>query len=207
MILTGVLLLSGLFLLAVEGVGYRRGGYGSAFWRLPLDAKLDHVAQNSWAWWWISIWSLVGLFTVTGGVFAIAHLLSDSGAPVLAYVALGAYVVSLVGWVWGLTMQAGVVSMAAQRRVESGSTPDWIHPLWRVGYVTEGVWVIGANLAYAVLGLAILGTDILPAWSGWVALAVGLLIPLGTVVTRDGFPQLAVVVPAVIGVALLLRAL
>ena len=46
--LVGILLLSGVILLAVEAVGYVRGGYNSAFWKLPLDEKLDHVADHLW---------------------------------------------------------------------------------------------------------------------------------------------------------------
>ena len=54
MVLVAALLLSGLVLVAVESVGYVRGGYDSAFWRLPLDAKLDQVAEHRWEWWWVS---------------------------------------------------------------------------------------------------------------------------------------------------------
>lgn len=205
MILVGILLLSGLVLIAVEGVGYARGGYGSAFWRLPFDEKLSHISANVWDWWWINIWSMVTLFALTGGVFGLVHLLAVDGDGVLAYVAAGAYVAALIAWVWGLTMQAGAVTLAASRHEETGTAPDWIHPLWRVGYVAEGIWVIGANLAFAVFGLAILAGDLLPSWAGWAALVGGLLIPAGVVVARDGFPQLVLLVPAVIGVGLLVE--
>ncbi len=207
MTLVGILLLSGLVLVAVEGVGYSRGGYGSEFWSSPLDDKLDHIAGHRREWWWISLWSLVGLLTMGGGTFGLAALIAEDGEPVLAFVALGVWVVAMVGWVGGLTVQAAGMPQAASQRADSGSTPDWIHPLWWFVYVTEGTWIIGANMAYAVFGLGILLSSSMPVWVGWTSIAGGLLISLGVIVTRDGFPQLAVVVPAVIGVALLLRAL
>lgn len=206
MILVGVLLLTGLGLLALEGVGYARGGYDSAFWRLPLDEKLDHISEHRWEWWWVSIWGTVGLFAMTGGVFGLTHLLAEEGEGLLASVALGGYAVALISWVFGSALQAAGVSRASRQRAETGATPAWIHPLWDAGYYAEAVWVIGSNLAYAVFGIAILGSEVIGSWAGWVALIGGVGISASVVITRDGFPQLGSLVPAVIGVALLLAA-
>jgi hypothetical protein len=207
MILIGILLLSGFALIAVESGGYTRGGYNSAFWRLPLDDKLDHVHAHSREWWWISIWPLIGLVTVTSGVFGFASLLADGGEPVLAYVGLGGYVVVVLAWVFGLTVQAAGVSEAARQRAESGATPAWLHPLWNAAFLTEMFWIVGSNFVYALAGLAILRTGVVADWSGWVALVGGPLIALGVLVRRDGFPQLGILIPAVLGVALLIRAM
>lgn len=204
MIIVGILLLSGLLLVAVEAVGYGRGGYNSAFWRLPLDAKLDHLSGHRWWWWWISIWGLVGLFLMTGGVGGLTFLLADAGEPVLAFVALGGYLVALFSWVFGVIVQGAAVSRAAEQRVETGETPDWLHPLWKAAYVAEAAWVIGANLAYALFGAAALGSGLVGDWAGWVAIVAGVLIPVIVVITRTGFPQLVLFAPTVIGIALLL---
>jgi hypothetical protein len=206
-ILVAVLLLSGLALIAVEGIGYARGHYNSAFWRLPLDEKLDHVADHDRYWWWVSIWSMVGLFSMTAGIFGFAYLLADAGEPVLAWVALGGYVVALMAWVLGLTVQAAGVSQAASQRLQTGATPAWIHPLWQGAYLAEGVWVMGTNLAYSVLGIAILGSGLVADWAGWVALVGGVATALVVVVLRDGFPQLGMLIPAILGVALLIEAI
>jgi hypothetical protein len=205
MVLVGVLLLSGLVLVAVEAVGYSRGGYNSAFWRLPLDEKLDHVSEHRWEWWWISIWGLVGLFLMTGGVFGLADLLAEGGEPVLAYVALGGYTVAVLAWVVGLVIQAASVSEASRQRVETGETPAWLHPLWSAGWVAELTWIVGGNLAFALAGVAVLQSGLVADWAGWVALIGGVLISIVVLVTRNGFPQLAYLVPAVIGVALLVE--
>jgi hypothetical protein len=203
MTLVGVLLVSGLGLVLVESVGYLRGGFNSEFWSLPLEGKLDGVAAQQWAWWWVSGWSLLGLVTIGAGTAGLAGLLAENGEVVLGAVALGAYLVGLIAWVLGQITQAAVVSRAAVRRSDSGETPDWIQPLWDAAYLAEGVWVITANLAYAVFGVAIASSGLTTAWVGWAAMGLGLSIVTLVVVLRDGFPQLALLVPAFVGIALL----
>lgn len=205
MLLVGLLLVSGLALVAVEAVGYSRGGYDSAFWKLPLDDKLDHVSEHQWEWWWVSIWGLVGLFFMTAGVFGLTALMSEAGGSTYSFVALGGYLVAVFAWVVGLIIQAASVSRAAKQRTEKNQTPPWIYPFWQAGYLAEGVWIIGANLAYAVFGVAILQTGLLASWAGWVSLVGGPIIAVTVVATRGGFPQLAILLPAVIGVAALIE--
>jgi len=206
MVLIGVLLLAALALLLVEAVGYTRGGYNSAFWRLPLDEKLDHVATHRREWWWISIWGLVGLFLLTGGMFGLAYLVAEAGEPVLAYVGLGGYTVAVLAWILGVIFQAAAVSEAAKQRAETGATPTWLHPLWNGAFLAELTWVVGANFAYSVIGVALLQSGLVADWAGWVSLIGGLVIAVGVLIARDGFPQLGHLIPAAIGVALLITA-
>jgi hypothetical protein len=51
--------------------------------------------------------------------------------------------------------------------------------------------------------MAVLRTDVLPGWSGWAAIVVGLAIPILVLLTRDGFPELALPAYLTLGVALL----
>ncbi len=197
--------MAGILLVAGEAVGYIRGGYDSAFWRLTRDDQLDHIARNTGYWWWISIWELVGVFFMTGGVVALASLLAEQGEPVLAFAAVGGYLVGLIGWVFGLVIQTTALSAAAAERAESGVTPVWIQPFWNAAYLAEGAWIVAANLAYAVIGLAIVGSGLLPGWAGWTALALGVAIAIVVVATRNGFPQLAGLAPFIIGVAAVLE--
>lgn len=207
MVLVAILLLSGLILVAVESVGYMRGGYNSAFWRLPLDEKLDHVAEHRWEWWWISVWGLVGLFFLSGGIFGVGYLLADAGEPVLAYVSIGGYTVAAVAWVLGLVVQAASVAEAAKQRADMGATPSWLHPFWNGAFLAELFWIVGSNLAYALLGLAILQSGVVADWAGWAVLVIGVLISVAVLLGREGFPQLGYLPPAVIGIALLIEGL
>lgn len=207
MVLVAILLTAGIWLVAVQAVGYRRGGYNSEFWKLPLDDKLDHVAEHRWEWWWISIWELIGLFAMTGGVAGLTALLVEDGEPVLAAVGFGAYLVALFAWVLGSIVQAAAVSKAADERTEIGETPSWIHPFWQAGYFAEGAWIIGANLAYTALGTAIIQTSLVGVWAGWAAIGLGIAFSSLVLLTRTGFPQLGLIIPAIIGVALFIEAL
>lgn len=205
MVLIAILLLSGIGLMAVESVGYIRGGYDSAFWRLPLDDKLDHVADHRWEWWWVSVWGLVGLFLLSGGVSGLWHLLVEAGEPVLASVAFGGYIVAAVTWVIGLIIQAASVSEGAKQRTDTGTTPSWLHPFWNGAFFAELSWIAGANAAYALMGLAVLRTGLVPNWAGWITVVGGVIIAIGVLVSREGFPQLGYLPPAVIGIALLIE--
>lgn len=207
MLLVGILLLAGMALIAVQSVGYRRGAFNSEFWRLPLDDKLDRVAVRKWEWWWVAIWDLVGLFLMTGGLAGLTHLLAESGEGVLAYVALGGYLVALFSWFFGVIIQAAGVSHAADQRKKAGATPSWIHPFWTAGYLAEAVWVIGTSLAYVVLGVAILQSGLIAPWSGWAAVGLGIVIPVAVLLARTGFPQLGYFVPFVVGIALIIEAM
>lgn len=206
MVLVGILLVSGLALVVVESVGNIRGGYGSKFWQLPLDEKLDHVAQNRWAWWWLSIWELVGLFTMTGGVVGFVQIVTEEGEGVLAHVALGGYLVALIAWLFGLTIQSAAVSRASAQRADTGETPAWLQPLWDAAYLSEGVWIVGSNLAYAVLGAAVVRSEVVGTWAGWAAIGLGILIPVVVLSIRDGFPQLGYLSPTLLGIAVLIAA-
>jgi hypothetical protein len=103
--------------------------------------------------------------------------------------------------------QTASASQAAVQRAESGATPKWIHPFWEAAYLAEGAWVVGSNLAYAVIGLAIILSGLVGAWAGWAALVIGILIPVVFLATRFGFPQLGLIVPFVLGVAVIIEAL
>lgn len=206
MLLTGLLLISGLAIVAVEAFGYVPGEYNAAFWKLPLDDKLDHVAQHRREWWWISLWDLVGLILLTGGIFGLATLVAEAGESVVANVALGVYIASATLWLVGLVIQTTAVPQAATQRADTLETPAWIHPLWSAGWVSEVAWITGSNAAYAILGIALLQTDLLASWAGWTALVGGVVIAAVVGITRNGFPQLALLVPAVLGLAAILAA-
>lgn len=206
MAFVGLLLMAGIGVIAIEAVGYNRGGYNSAFWQLPLDDKLNRIAEHRWEWWWIATWELVGLFLMTGGLAGLTSLLVAEGEPVLASVAFGGYLVALFAWVSGLLAQTAAGSQAAAQRADSGETPTWIHPIWETAYFGEGAWIVGSNLAYALIGVAILQSGLVGAWAGWAALGVGLMIPVAFAATRFGFPQLGVIVPFILGVAVLIEA-
>lgn len=203
MLLVGILLVLPLALLVVEVPAYYRGGYDSAFWALPIDEKLDHIAGHARYWWWLSILGLVGIIALIAGVTGLAGLIVDSGQTVISFVALGVFVPSAMAWIFGSIVQTGAMPQAAKQRTASGETPPWVHPLWSAAWTAEITYIVGANIAYAIFGYALLDFGI-AEWVGWVAIVGGLLTALAVVVLRNGFPQLAILLPGLIGVALIL---
>lgn len=198
---TGVVLLALVPLLVVEGVGYTRAKMGGEFWRRPLEEKLDHIGGHIREWWVLGI-AWVGMLAVTlAGMAGVVFLLADE----LAWIGFGALVVAVTAWYVGVTIQTAGLAVAAGQYAEAGSTPSWVHPLWHVGWMCELSWVFLANLAYVAIGVAILDGDVLAAWAGWTAIGIGVVFMAAVVVfSNQAFPHLGLLVPLVLGVALLL---
>lgn len=208
MLLVGVLLVGGLVVPALGGtVAYVRSGYSGDFWKLARDEKLYHVAANGRGWWVLSVSQFVGLLLLTSGLAGLTHLFSEAGEAILGFVAFGAYLLALMTWILGLTVQTATIPSAAKQQAATGEMPAWVHGSFDIGYLAEAVWVIGANLAYAVIGVAILGSGLLAAWAGWLALALAVMIPVSAIATKYWFPEMSLLVPFVTGIALVVQAL
>ncbi len=204
MVLVGWLLAAGLLISFIgTGTAYRSGGYTGRFWAAPLDEKLDHVDTHRLQWWWLSVGSIAGLAVMTAGVAGLTSLLAADGQGPLAWSAFGTYLFALISWIIGLIAQTATLPIAATEQAESGITPMWMRGVWAMGYLSEAIWVIVGNLAYVLVGLAILQTGLLPGWSGWVAIAAGSATPIIVVITRNGFPELVQIVPFVLGIVIL----
>ncbi len=206
MLLVGIVLVSGFALgSAGEIVAYRRGGYTGEFWQLSLDDKLDHVGENRSDWWLLSISQLVGLVLTGAGLAGLTSLIADAGQAPLAFTSFGAFIVVLIAWVLGLLVQSTSIPIAAGQRKETGHTPPWIHSFWAAGYMAENVWVIGANLAYVGIGVAVVQSGLVSAWVGWMTIGVGLVISLTVILTRFVFPEMSLFIPFIIGIVLVVE--
>jgi hypothetical protein len=188
---------------AIEAVGYTRGRYLSEFWRLGMDEKLDQIAEHRREWRTMGISWLAIVVTTTAGIGGMAAILISDGQAVPATIGLAIFTVAAGGWMVGLAVQVGGVGVASDQRRDGGVTPSWVEGVWQVAFVTESVWVIASGLAYVALGIAILGGTVLPAWSGWAAIAVGVVIPVIAMATREMFPHMALLGPLVLVVGLL----
>ena len=202
----GALLVAGLVVALVEVFPYRWGGYTGAFWALPLEDKVDHVGANLRWWWWISVTTVATTALVSAGVFGLAGLLADEGEAPLALAGVGAFVVGLAAWVPASILQSAALPRAAADRTTSGELPPWLAPLWEAGWIAELTWIVMANVAYVALGAAILSSSLLAHWVAWVAIVGGAALAGGVLVLRKGFPQLTLLVPFVVGIAVLITA-
>lgn len=204
MVLVGWLLVGGLVVSAAgSGSAYRSGGYTGQFWALPLEEKLAHLHANRGPWRRLSAGSILGVAVTTAGITGLTYLLTAAGEGPLAWSAFGLYLTALIAWSVGLIAQTATLPIAATQQAETGATPAWIHGFWNAGYLGEALWVTVGNLYYALVGIAILSSAMLPDWAGWVAVAWGLVIPVVVLATRFGFPEMTQVLPFVLGIGLL----
>lgn len=201
---TGIVLLALVPLVVVTGVLEARAGFMSDFWRLPLDGKLDRIAEAPRHWTAIGATWIAIVAAVSAGMTAATVLLVEAGAGVPAGLALGPFLVATTGWMIGVTGQTIGGAMAARERRETGDTPGWIRPAWMAAWWSELTWVLVSNLALVAWGLAILRSEVIVRWAGWTLVGIGSVVVLAVTWLRDVFPQLALVGPIVLGVALVL---
>lgn len=204
--LVGFILLLLVPILVAAGVIEMRGRYNSAFWTSDLDRKLDHIPGYARHWVWVGIGMILLLATATAGLSAFSVLLGQAGEGTLAAVALGSFLLGAFGFVAAIFLQFGPVGLAARVRRDTGTTPGWLEPMWTAAGWAETTYIILASLAYVVWGLGMVKSGFPAPWAGWASIVAGGLSVIGVIAfpSRLGFPQLPMLVPTVLGVALVI---
>ena len=203
-VIVGIILVLIFPLLFVEAPAFFRGGYKADFWKLSLDDKLDHIAKEPRYWTRMGVVWLPILALAVAGMTGFTYQLASSGAGTLAYVALGSFLFGAVAWLGGVLVQTTSIKRAAELRAVSGRTPDWLEAGWNLGWWSELTFVSAANASFIAYGAAMLDTGFPASWMGWAAIILGVVALLMVGFAREAFPQLGVIVPIVLGIALLL---
>ncbi len=166
---------------------------GAARWRLdyerPLAESLPLIHADRRRRTWIQTWMLVAMFVTTAGVAGFAVVVPD--APDSAFPAVMAAFVYALGalcMIVSLTFGLTVVPWAAERTVADGSIPE--------GFAANRAWtgwlfvvhMVASYAAFAVLGAAVLASNTMPHWTGWVGLGLGVGCLAGFVATRFAGP-------------------
>ena len=211
-LLIATLLIGGAVAFAIAVTLPQVGGIGRRVWVVPHEA-----AGRSPAIWRRANW----LFAVAGmlstcGIVVLATRLVGEGSRSLAPLAAVLFATANVLWIVFSAYRAGVILWASEQFRSGGDLPSPYAPLavWATGLGTA--YLLLEYLATAALGGAVLETGYLPAWVGWLAVALGLL--LGTVMvagrphaagqdeTFAHIPAWTHVVPLVVGAVLLAAA-
>lgn len=196
----GLVLLSPIVLMVVEAFAYVPAGFDSAFWALPLAAKLDRIASGRRSWLLMArVWIAIPL---------------AAGAGIVGAAAVG---VGSVPWVWTgaglaiLAASAALVMMAIQgptgaatRSRSDGSAPDWLEALWLALYDLERTWVLAMSAASVLIGIGVLDGGILAAWVGWALVGGPAFVAVAAVASGSFFPHMGLVGPILLGVGALL---
>jgi hypothetical protein len=138
------------------------------------------------------------------GLSLLTRLLARAGGEQLAILAFTLILVASILAILYSTFRMSVELWAAGEAVRTGTNPEVFEPLkaWPSSFF--GVATRAYFLATAGFGLGILRTGLLARWVGWAAIGWSLLLLL--VGLGGGVPPATpLIMPAVIGVALLWR--
>jgi hypothetical protein len=181
-VLVGGVLVAGLVIFLV----------GAGAWRLdyekPLPESLPIIHGDHRRRAWIHIWMIAALVVTPAGLAGLAVALEESVATVLTAMATAVYVTGGVCWMVSLTFRLTVVPWAAERSVADSRVPDGFAAYDHWAAALYVVHMLTAYIGSAVLGIAVLASDALPAWLGWTGLGWGLGFATGFVATRFAGP-------------------
>ena len=174
----------------VGGLGIFLVGAGA--WRLeyqrPPHESLPAIHRDRRRWAWIHVWMVAGVLSTFAGLAGLAVILEEPMAGVLAAMAAAVYVSGGICWIASLAFRLTVVAWAAEQAVTAGDAPPGFAAYDRWAGALYGVHMLTAYVASAVLGLAVLASDVLPTWLGWTGVAWGLAFASGLLATRFAGP-------------------
>ena len=177
--IAGVVLIAGLVVFMVGAVRWRLA-YERPFAEAASLIHADHRRRV-----WIHTWMLVAMFLTTGGVAASA-VRPELGS--LAAMASATYALGAASAVAFLTFRLAVMPWAAEQTVASGSPPPGFLAMSSWAGQLYVVHMAASYVAFALLGLAVLQSDALPPWIGWLGVAWGSVFLAGFVATRFAGP-------------------
>jgi hypothetical protein len=165
---------------------------GAVAWRLdyerPLAEALPLIHADRGRRAWIQTWMLVAMFVTTAGVAGFAVVPDEQRTTLLAVMAASVYALGALCMIVSLAFGLTVVPWAAERTVADGSIPEGFtaYRAWSSGLYV--IHMVASYAAFAVLGAAVLASDVVPHWAGWVGLGLGVGCLAGFVATRFAGP-------------------
>jgi hypothetical protein len=192
----GAAVLTAAFLPALYPVWLARG-----------TSALTLIGQHRGAWQWANWLFGVGAGLTVAGLAALTTLVNrqpGTGAPAAAALALMVLAATL--WTANLAFRLTVTISVADAVSTGRATPDWYEPVsaW-VGALWYAAALLGAAATIGY-GLTVRGGDVLPGWTGWLAISVGGFMLGLFAVTRDVPPVRLYLAPTAFGVTALIRA-
>ncbi len=197
----GAVLVAGLVVFTVGASAWRLE------WERPLPESLPLIHAARRRRMWIHLWMLPAMFATAAGVAGFALVVDRPVATVLATMAAVTYGIGAALLVVFLAFRLTVVPWAAAEAVDHGVPPPGFEALNSWAGTLYVVHMVASYAAFALLGGAVLASDGLPAWLGWVGVVVGVGSLAGFVGTRFAGPFnppiLAHVYTGLLGVTLL----
>lgn len=201
MVSAGVLLISGLVLgLAAAGIPSL-----GPVWNERPPAQLLSIADRKRAWVASSVLFAAGLITALFGVLVLSGLLIDAGAAPSGWIGMGAFVVGTCLWLIHLGYRMTVMVSVADDMAEGAAMPDWLLPTWTLGNFLLASYVLLASAGLIGISVGILETNLLPAWSAWVAIGLAVLFLATLAAFRNTMPVLPHLATGLLGIVAVLN--
>lgn len=197
----GVLLAGSLFVLLLALIILVASGAVSAF-SAGLQGSLAEKAAYETTFRLLNLLWTVGWVLQLMGFGLLARLLIRAGDESLAVPAfIAVFVAGIVGVLHG-SFHMSVETWASLEMVRTGFTPEayeplriWIGSVFRIAYILVLLGTVG-------FGWSLLRTRLLAPWAGWTMIGWGIFW-LASYLVGAGLPASLFIMPAVIGVALL----
>jgi len=180
-VLIGGVLVAGLVLFLVGAVAWRLE------YQQPLQEALSAIHRDRGRRAWIHTWMIVALFVTPAGLVGLTLALGEPTATVLAGMATAVYGAGGLCWIVSLAFRLTVVPWAAEQAT-AGQVPEGFAAYDQWAGALYVVHMLTAYVGSAVLGMAVLASDALPAWLGWAGVLWGLAFAVGFVATRFAGP-------------------
>lgn len=180
---------------------------GAAGWKMayeqPMDQALVAMHHDRGRLRWIHWWMVPAMFLTTAGFVGLAFETGDA----LVGMAATVFLLGAAQWTTTLLFRLSVGEWAAEATAAKGSPPSVYPALARWAGLGHAVHMVSAYAAAVLLGTAMIGADIVPAWLGWGVLGwgVAMLALYAFPSTRVGVqpPIMAHVATLAVGIAVL----
>jgi len=177
----------------------------SAIWTGSPDVALPLIARHSTIWRLANIGFVVATVLSAAGLFVLSSSLGANGEG-LARAAAVAYAMAGTAWLVTLSIRLGITPGVAARYVADATLDPAFAPLAGLGGVLFAAFILVGTSSLVALGAAVVLGGVLPAWTGWVILALSVAILGGYLLTGDTLPAFVYLPTIMLGIVLLLTA-
>ena len=183
---------------------FARAEFGEVLKR-PRKDRFAIIARHlaDYRWGYHSV--LVAWIVAALGYIMLAALLRDAGDLIIATLASTLFLIGIVAAVVFWVLEVPFTLAAARQLAKSSTMPEYDEPFQLAADASLWVYQIVGLLATAGIGVALLQSNLLPAWIGWITLGWGALWTAALLKMSEGIPLLPMVMQIVIGAALLLK--
>ena len=179
-------------------------------WFSPLERYLELIATHRKAWSWMNGLMIAAVVLTTAGLSVLAAV--TSRPAIIAGAA--AYGIGSVCWVMVASYRSTASVWAADRLASTGRMPEAFEAVDRWMGLLFRLYILMAYSSELAVGAGLLQTALVPSWSAWIMVILGVggflsqmpgtnrISPLRSVFE---VPIVVHVAPALIAIALLFR--